>query len=100
MLLHIWPDIVWTRGACYLVSLSLDHVYPSGGLSFHKMNLVEPVHVSDNSLCPSAFQYSSILFSNNTSSDVCISLVTSMCFKGIRNDSSFGMLWVPRDGGK
>ena len=32
------------------VSLSLppDHVYPSSGLSFKKMNLVKPVHASDN----------------------------------------------------
>ena len=41
---------------CFLVSLSPDHVYPSGGLSFNKINLVKPVHASDNSLSPSTFQ--------------------------------------------
>ena len=41
------PEIV-----CFLVSLYLDHVYPSGGLSFNKMNLVKPVSASDNSLSP------------------------------------------------
>ena len=41
---------------CFLVSLHPDHVYPSGGLSFNKMNLVKPVHASDNSLSPSMFQ--------------------------------------------
>ena len=34
---------------CFLVSLLPDHVYPSGGLSFNKMNLVKPLHASDNS---------------------------------------------------
>ena len=32
----------------FLGSLSPDHVFPTGGLSFKKMNLVEPVHASDN----------------------------------------------------
>ena len=41
---------------CFLVNLLSDHVYPSGGLSFNKMNLVKPVHASDNSLSPSTFQ--------------------------------------------
>ena len=41
---------------CFLVSLSPDHVYPSGGLSFNKMNLVKPVHASDNSFSPSTLQ--------------------------------------------
>ena len=41
---------------CFLVSLSLDHVYPSGGLSLNKMNLVKPVHASDNSFSPSTLQ--------------------------------------------
>ena len=45
---------------CFLVSPPPDHVYPSGGLSFNKMNLVKPVHASDNSLSPSTFQQSSI----------------------------------------
>ena len=47
---------------CFLVSLHPDHVYPSGGLSFNKMNLVKPVHASDNSFSPSTFQQSSICF--------------------------------------
>ena len=33
----------------FLVSLHPGHVYLSGGLSFNKMNLVKPVHASDNS---------------------------------------------------
>ena len=41
---------------CFLVNLPLDHVYPSGGLSFKRTNLVNPVHASDNSLSPSTFQ--------------------------------------------
>ena len=41
---------------CFLVRVSPDHVYPSGGLSFNQMNLVNPVHASDNSLSPSMFQ--------------------------------------------
>ena len=41
---------------CFLVSLSPDHVYPSGGSSFNIVNLVNPVQVSDNSRSPSAFQ--------------------------------------------
>ena len=42
---------------CFLASLLLDRAYPSGGLSFNKMNLVKPVHASDNSLSPSTFQF-------------------------------------------
>ena len=41
---------------CFLVSLHPDQVYPSGGLSFSRTNLVYPVHASDNSLSPSTFQ--------------------------------------------
>ena len=33
-------------------SLLPDHVCPSGGLSFNKVNLVQPVHASDDSLSP------------------------------------------------
>ena len=39
-----------------IVSLLPDHVHPSGGLSFNRINLVKPVHASDNSPCPSTFQ--------------------------------------------
>ena len=42
--------------ACFLVRLSPNHENPSGGLSFNKINLVKPVHASDNSLSPSTFQ--------------------------------------------
>ena len=52
---------------CYLVRITTDHVYPSGGFSFNTMNLVNPVHASDNSLLPSTFQLSSICFSDITS---------------------------------
>ena len=41
--------------AYFLVSLSRDHVYPSGGFSFNTMNLVKPVHASDNSRSSSTF---------------------------------------------
>ena len=41
---------------CFLVSLPPDHVRPSGGLPFNKVNLVKLVHASDNSLSPSTFQ--------------------------------------------
>ena len=41
---------------CFLVSLLKDHVYPSGGPSFNKMNLVKLVHASDTSFSPSTFQ--------------------------------------------
>ena len=41
---------------CFLIGLSPDQVYPSGGCSFNKMNLVKPVHASDNSLSLSTFQ--------------------------------------------
>ena len=36
----------------FLVSLTPDHVFPSGGFSLNTMNLVKPVHASDNSLSP------------------------------------------------
>ena len=35
-------------------------------------------------------QLSSMTFSNNTSSDVCVALVTSMSFSGTGNDASLG----------
>ena len=38
---------------CFLVSLLPDLVCPSGGLSFSRTNLENPVHASDNSLSPS-----------------------------------------------
>ena len=42
---------------CFLVSLLPDNVYSSGGLSLNKMNLVKPVHASDNSFSPSKFRH-------------------------------------------
>ena len=71
---------------CFLVSLHPDHVYPSGGLSFSRTNLVNPVRASDN-----------------TSSEVFVVLVTSMY------SSEWGTfflsartvrLWVQRDDDK
>ena len=54
---HISGHTLSGRGVvCFLVSLSPDHVYPSGGLSFNNMNLVKPVHASDNSFSSSTFQ--------------------------------------------
>ena len=55
---------------CFLVSLSPDHVYPSGGLSFNEMNLVKPVHASDNFSFSIHVPVIINIFSNNTSSDV------------------------------
>ena len=63
---------------CFLVSLLPDHVYPSGGFSLRIVNLVKPVHASDNSQSPSTFQLASICFSNSTSKDVSVVLVTSL----------------------
>ena len=87
---HIWSYIIRKRSFLFPCKSPRDHVYPSGGLSFSRTNLVNPVHASDNSLSPSTFQLSSICFSNITSGDVHVVLVTSMYFNGIRNDSSLG----------
>ena len=84
---HIWPYIIRTRGCLF------PRKSPPGqgvGLSFSRKNLVNPVHASDNSLSPPTFQQSSIFFSNNTSSDVCVVLVMLMYVIGIGNESSFG----------
>ena len=80
MLPHVRPYIVGSWGCLFPRESLPGPVYPSGGLSFNKINLVKPVHASDNSLSPSTFQWSSIRFSNNTSSDVCAVLVTSIYF--------------------
>ena len=40
----------------FFVSLPPDHIYPSGGLSFCRTNLVKPVQASDSSFSPSTFQ--------------------------------------------
>ena len=44
---------------CFLVSLSPDHVHPSGGFSFNIVNLENPLIIN--------------MFFNNTSIDVCVS---------------------------
>ena len=41
---------------CFVVSHPPDHVYPSGGFSFNKINLVKPVRASDKSPSSSTFQ--------------------------------------------
>ena len=41
---------------CRLVSLSPDHIYPSGGFSSNRANWVKPVQETDKSLDPSIFQ--------------------------------------------
>ena len=41
---------------CFLVTLLPDHVYPSGGLPFKKMNLVNPGYASDSSRSPSTLE--------------------------------------------
>ena len=54
MIPRIWPYIIRSWG--YLVPRKSPHphqVYPSGGLSFNRIN---PVHASDNSRPPSTFQ--------------------------------------------
>ena len=59
-------------------------MYPSGGLSFNKMNLVKPVHASEILFLhprSSNLRY----FSSNSSSEVYVVLVTSMYFIGIGN---------------
>ena len=76
----------------FLVSLSPDHVCPSGGLSFNQMSLVKPVHASDNSRSPPTYVPVIInIFSNKISSEINVVLVTSMYFSGIGNDSSLSM---------
>ena len=50
----------------------------------------EIVHASDNSRSSSTFHSSSKCYCNNTSTDVCVVLVTSMYFSGTGNDASLG----------
>ena len=75
---------------CFLVSLSPDHVFPSGGF-FQFCEFCEsgpPIWQFTTSI-----QVSVIIniFSSITSSDVWVCLVTSKNFSGMGNDSSFGM---------
>ena len=86
---HTLPSL---EVVCFLVSKSPPGPCLSVRWPFvQQMNLVKPVHASDNSLSPSTSQSSSIFFSNNTSCDVCVVLATSMYFNGIGFDSSLGM---------
>ena len=88
---HLWPKGVWPGGRLFSCqSPPGPHVYPSGGFSLDTVNLVKPVHASDNSRSPSTFQKSSTCFSNDISKDVSVVLVTSMYRSGIGNDSSLG----------
>ena len=50
---HKWSGVGVNRR---LVSLSSDHIYPSGGFSSNRVNWVRPVQESDKSLDPSIFQ--------------------------------------------
>ena len=47
---------------CFLVSLSPDHAYPSGGFSLNTVHLVKPVHASDNSRSSSTFHWHRYVF--------------------------------------
>ena len=84
---HEWSGL---DVACRFVSLSPDHMYPSGGFLLNRVNWVKPVQESDKSLDPSIFQQSSMRLSCVTSKFVCVVLETSMYFSGIGNDSSLG----------
>ena len=84
---HKWSGL---DVSCFLVNLSPDHMYPSGGFSSNKVNWVKPVQESDKSRDPSTFQKSSMRFSCLTSKFVWVVLDTSMYFSGIGNGSSLG----------
>ena len=84
MLPHVWPYIVGSWG-CFFSRLC-----PPGPC----VSVMWPFDQKDESCeaCPS-----SICLSNNTSSEACAVLVTSMYFNGIGNDSSFGMYSLTLD---
>ena len=63
-----------------------------GGCSFNREHFVNSFHGSDKLLFGSTFQESSTRFSCMTSRSVRVDLVTSMCFSGIGNVSSYGTL--------
>ena len=71
-------NVVWI-----VVSLSPDHMYPFGGVTFSSINLVKPVHESNRLLFPSTSEQSSIRFSCATSRSVWVDLITSIYFSGI-----------------
>ena len=101
MLPHIWPYIV-RSWCCLFPRESLPRTMKIRQVAFRSIKWILwslSMHLIILSLHPrsSNHQY----FSNNTSSDVCVVLVTSMYFSGIGNDSSFGMYsWTlgPSDG--
>ena len=43
----------------------VDHVYPSGGVVFHKVNWVKPAHGPGSSMSPSTFQMSLTFLQHN-----------------------------------
>ena len=53
---NLWPPSVWPGSRLLSCQFLPDHVYPSGGFSSKKVNIVKPVHVSDNSRSLSTFQ--------------------------------------------
>ena len=53
---HFWPHIVGSWCRVFPRQYPSRPCYPSIGFSFNTMNLVEPVHASDNCLLPSTFQ--------------------------------------------
>ena len=52
----LWHKVSGLEVVCFLVSLHPDHVHPSDGFSYIIVNLVEPIHESDNSPSRSTFQ--------------------------------------------
>ena len=48
-------DLAWMSAVFLLISHP-DHMSPSGGFSSNRVNFVKPVHESDKSDDPSAFQ--------------------------------------------
>ena len=74
---------------CVLVSLHPDQVYPSGCLSFNKINLVKLVHASDNSFFHPRSSNHQYVFPT-IRPVMYVVLVTSMYFNGIGNDSCLG----------
>ena len=83
---HICPNL-WPQSVCpgsrLFSSQSLPrtmYIHPVV-YSSNIVNLVKLVHVSDNSRSPSTFQLYSMLFSNITSKEVSVVLVTSKDFQ-------------------
>ena len=101
---NLWPQSVWPGGRLFpRQSLPPDHVYQSGGFSSNTVNLVQPVHVSDNSRSPSTFQLSSMFFLQHyIQGRICCPGNVDM-FKRKRKgffSARTVWLWVPRDDGR